>query len=154
MLGLSEAHVLALRLYTTWVFVSINTPLRAKNRQDAHPLAATVAFLEEAIKQLRSVGSYLPDAQAEKTLWRGMRNLQVGQAFMKLGGSERAPMSTTSDPTVAASYSASESALLFKVKTVSFMDRGVSVPTVAHSCAQACGAWPLAHGRSHPLSAG
>ena len=36
-------------------------------------------------------------------------------------------MSTTCNPEVAAAYSASGNALLFKIKTVSFMDRGADL---------------------------
>ena len=61
--ALSDAHVLALRLYTTLVYKSINTPLRKLAHTPAagsasarpHPLPVTVAFLSEAIKKLRAV---------------------------------------------------------------------------------------------------
>ena len=119
--------MLALRLYTTWAFLSINGPLRNLKRRDAHPLAATVWFLAEGIKQLRSYGAFLPDAKREVNLWRGMKNLRLGDDFMHEGGSERAPMSTTSSLEVAAAYSASDCSLFFKLKTASFMERGVNI---------------------------
>ena len=124
---LEEAHVLALRLYTTAAFVSINSPLRDAARTQSHPLAATVWFLSEGIKQLRACGSYQADAQREVTLWRGMKNLRLDEGFLRKGGSERAPMSTTSSLQVAAAYSSSECSLFFKLKTASFMERGVNI---------------------------
>ena len=127
--------VLALRLYTTWVFKSINNPLRYLDRTTAHPLAVTVFFLADAIKRLRACGAY--DKQGEVTLWRGMKNVRVDDTFMAEGGSERAPMSTTSDLAVAASYSASECALFFKIKTNSFLQRGVDLTFISAFPAEA-----------------
>ena len=85
----------------------------------------------------RAVGSFLEDAQSEVTLYRGMRNLTLSEAFKRRGGSENAPMSTSSDASVAASYSVSECALLFKVprcasmraKTVLFMQGQLETPS-------------------------
>ena len=129
--------VLALRLYTTWVFQSINTPLRDVHRSAAHPLAVTVFFLADAIKKLRANGSYEKNAQSEVILWRGMKNVRVDGEFMVHGGSERAPMSTTSDLKVAATYSASTCALFFKIKTNSFLTRGVDLTFVSAFPAEA-----------------
>ena len=56
-----------------------------------------------------------------------MRNLRVEQQFAKLGGSELAPMSTTTDLSVAISYSLSRSSLLFKIVTKSFLQRGADL---------------------------
>ena len=56
-----------------------------------------------------------------------MKNLRVGAAWAKTGGTELAPMSTTTDLKVAVEYSMSESSLLFKIKTKSFMQRGADL---------------------------
>ena len=137
---LTEAHVLALRLYTTSAFRRFNEPLRDLERLDPHPLAATVEILNQAIRQLRAVGAYhTPDATMKVTLWRGMKDLEVRNDFLKYGGTEMSPMSTTSNLKIAADYcsnfegsasseeSASESSLLFKFVTPSFMLRGVDL---------------------------
>lgn len=134
--GLSAAQVLALRLYTTAAFISINGPLRDMKRQTSHKLAATVLHLRDGIKKLRAV---------EKTnrpldLWRGMRNLEASSNFKHDGGSERAVMSTTSDPHVAIQYGISKNSLVFKVVANNFMHRGASLawlsafPTEAEYC--------------------
>ena len=47
--------------------------------------------------------------------------------FEASGGSEMAPMSTTSDPSVAIAYGQSKEALLFKIVATSFMDRGADI---------------------------
>lgn len=129
---LTKAHVLALRLYTTSAYTCFNDPLRDFDRstgrtRDPHPLAATVEILNQAIRQLRAVGAYHKDAMKEKTLWRGMKDLEPDDSFLKYGGTEMSPMSTSGDLTVAVNYSESKSALLFKFVTPSFMLRGVDL---------------------------
>ena len=124
-------------MYTTWAFKSINNPLRDPNRSNAHALAVTVFFLADAIRKLRAVGSYEANAQQELTLWRGMKDLLLQEQFMLAGGSERAPMSTTSDLKVAAFYSASSDGLVFKIRTNSFLHRGVDLTFISAFPAEA-----------------
>ena len=52
---LQTAHVLAIRLYSTAAFMSLNNPLRDRKRTGPHPMAATVFFLADGIKKLRTV---------------------------------------------------------------------------------------------------
>lgn len=129
--GLQEAHVLALRLYTTAVFKNINGPLRraspgaeppaadvgvistttpapsgpspADGDAAAHPYPATVAFLSEGIKKLRKVDSSNRPLDGPLDLWRGMKNIKIDdfEAFARQGGTELGLMSTTSDAQVA-----------------------------------------------------
>jgi len=120
---LTEAHIVALRLYSSAAFRTINGPLRDQRRDTPHPLAATVAYLAEAIKKLRAVDT---DSRT-LDLWRGMRNLQSTEAFQNNGGTEPAPMSTTSDLNIAVGYALSEYSLLFKVVADSFMQRGADI---------------------------
>jgi len=127
---LTEAHVVALRLYTTACYKSLNGPLRqaaaAKGQPlKAHPFAATVFFLADGIRKLRAVSA--TDQPDVMDLWRGMRDLQSTSDFERSGGSEVAPMSATSDPAVAVSYGASKHSLLFKIRTDSFMNRGADI---------------------------
>ena len=125
--NLSDAHVLALRLYTTPCYESLNKPLRDTARESAHPFAATVGFLNEGIRRLRSVGAVSETANEGQVLWRGMANISVSDEFMSTGGTEVAPMSTTSSLEVAVQYGLSQSTLLFRLTTTSFMDRGASL---------------------------
>lgn len=138
---LSEAHVLALRLYSTAAFVAINAPLRDSRRSGPHPLAVTVDFLAEAIRRLRSVeadaagrlsmssslATPSKSAHSELNLWRGLKDRRVPDGFEEGGGSELAPMSATSDVAVAVAYSRSSCSLLLKITTSGFVDRGVDV---------------------------
>lgn len=129
---LTQAHVLALRLYSTAAFKSINGPLRDHHRTGAHPLAVTVHHLNEAVKQLRTVSADRPDAHAALDLWRGLSNVRVSDEFAVQGGAERAPMSTSPDPGVAVEYSAgAPSSLLLKIATSSFIDRGADLTFVS-----------------------
>ena len=53
-----QAHVAALRFYTTAGFKTINNGLRDQERYEAkrpHPLPVTVAFIKEALLRLRAV---------------------------------------------------------------------------------------------------
>lgn len=75
---LSEAHVVAQRVYTTAAFRSINGPLRDLQRDERgvvvdppklrqpHPMPVTVAFLYEALKRMRAVAmDEEPEADAD-----------------------------------------------------------------------------------------
>ena len=54
-----------------------------------------------------------------------MQDLSIDQGeFMSMGGTELAPMSTTTKLEVAVQYSDAAHSLLFKVRTDSFMQRG------------------------------
>ena len=58
-----------------------------------------------------------------------MKGMRVQDNFLQQGkgGTELAPMSTTSDLSVALEYSASKSALLLRLNTASFMERGADI---------------------------
>lgn len=58
-----------------------------------------------------------------------MKNLTIAEDFMAdlHGGTEVAPMSTTSDFRVAAKYGVSDNSLLFKIKVSNFMQYGASL---------------------------
>ena len=108
---LSHAHVIALRIYTTHLFKYLNGPLRDPSfghGKTPHPLPITMSYLTEGIKKLRAVYVIKAKEEATKTtrLWRGMRNLDVGDKFLadNAGGTEVAPMSTTTDMKVAVHY--------------------------------------------------
>lgn len=128
---LDEAHIVALRAYTTAAYKVINGPLRDVESCEPHPFPVTIAFLREAISKLRAVGAH-EDMQEGKTetrldLWRGMRDTEVTESFTQHGGTELAPMSTTTKLEVAMQYSMAATSLFFKLRTDSFMQRGASI---------------------------
>ena len=129
---LNEAHVCALRLYTTAAFQTINNPLRDQERYNAsrpHPLPVTVALINDALKRLRAIGARGPAANSLVELYRGMSGMKVQDNFLQKGqgGTELAPMSTTSNLGVAMKYSASEHALLLRLQTRNFHSRGPEI---------------------------
>mmetsp|Transcript_28835 Transcript_28835/g.78720 ORF Transcript_28835/g.78720 Transcript_28835/m.78720 type:complete len:123 (+) Transcript_28835:135-503(+) len=69
--------------------------------------------------------------------WRGLKNVTVADAFLHQGGTELAPMSTTSNLAVAVQYSLSPSSLILKLKTNSFMERGANLSWVSAFPAEA-----------------
>lgn len=141
--GLSLAHVACLRYYTTQGYRSLNDPLRVlasqgsladPSKMEAHPFPVTMVFLSEAIKRLRAVGA--EKGARPKDLWRGMRNVKAPSAFYRDGGTEFAPMSTSTDLKVAIQYALGHSnearqktshALVLKLLTQTFMDRGADL---------------------------
>ena len=128
---LIEPEVLALRLYTTAAYKSLNNPCRDQTTREPHPLAATVAFLAQAIKKLRAVGAESPNAHEALTLWRGLRDLAITDEFMAHGGTELGCMSTTAVGDVAIRYAVAGNTTglvcLFRLKTAGFMERGAEL---------------------------
>ena len=125
---LEEAHVASLRIYTTAAYKVINGPLRDPWGEKPHPLPVTVSFLSDGIGKLRAVSALQPNAHREFDLWRGMCDLVINEDFLLQGGTELAPMSTTSDIMVALHYARSmERSLMFKLRTDSFMGRGADL---------------------------
>ena len=98
--NLEEAEVAGIRLYSTAAFEFINNPLRDQERRmrgEPHPLPITVAFIREGLKKLRAVGADSSAANTRVDLYRGMKNVAVPTDFLAKGGTELAPMSTTSN---------------------------------------------------------
>ena len=125
--GLTEAHVLALRLYTSAAYKSINVPLRQRGGAKApHPFPITVILITDGLKRLRAIAA---SRDATPVLWRGMRNLQVRDAFLAEGGTEIAPMSATSDMRVALRYALKPhtQCLLMRFRIKHFMACGVDL---------------------------
>ena len=129
---LNEAHVAALRLYTTMAFRTMNNGLRDQERFKAgrsHPLPVTVAFIKEALGKLRAVAASSRASNTRVALCRGMAGMRVQENFLQQGkgGTELAPMSTTSSLKVAMQYSAAQNALLLRLRTSNFMVRGPNI---------------------------
>jgi hypothetical protein len=94
------------------------------------PLPAIMMNIQVALKKLRALGA--DDASSKETvvLWRGMSYMQLPQKFSAEGGTELAPMSTTTDVSVAISYAVKKdtrSALLFRFVTRNNLERGADV---------------------------
>ena len=88
---LSEAHVLALRAYTSACFKSLNGPLRDQSRTAPHPFPITIYLIADALKKLRGAGGEQAGGRANVALWRGMRDMRATDTFLNEGGSEVAP---------------------------------------------------------------
>ena len=85
---LGRGMVLALRLYSMAVYMSINSPVRAA--RTPHPMPVLVHLLTEAIKRLRTVEGRSATRNEPATLWRGMRNVaDAPERFLDEGGTER-----------------------------------------------------------------
>ena len=130
--SLFNHQVIALRLYTTAAFRTINNGLRDQQRYRegrSHPLPVTVACIKEALGRLRAVAGQSPEANTPVVLFRGMKDMRVQGNFLQQGkgGTELAPMSTTSSLKIAMQYAASENSLLLRLKTTNFMDRGPEI---------------------------
>lgn len=126
--GLERHHVLALRLYTTSSYKSINDPMRQSPPVLPHPFAATLYFISDALSKLREVQGKDPLVHNTTLIfWRGMKNLSITEEFVRTGGTEMACMSTTSSQEVAIDFAKSDSPLLFKFVSKSFMSHGANI---------------------------
>ena len=127
-------------------FRSINDPLRDRDRYEnklPHKLPVTVALLRDALGKLRAVeanqgskgggadeGGFASPrvSPRELHLYRGMKDVRAPLEFLAQGGTELAPMSTTSSLAVAMKYSASRpNAVLLRLVTDSFISRGPDI---------------------------
>jgi hypothetical protein len=127
---LKEAELVALRFYTSHSFNAINIPMRDSNREGPHPLPGFVTNIQSGLKKLRALGSEHASSKQTLVLWRGMSYMKLPQKFNAEGGTELAPMSTTTDVSVAISYAVKKetrSALLFRLVTRNNLERGADV---------------------------
>lgn len=128
--GLQSHHVLAIRLYTTSSYRSINSPMRQKpHAQLPHPFAATMYYITTGLKILRAAqGEDTVNASKEQCFYRGLRDLQISTKFMEMGGTEMSCMSTTLDINVAAAFASDcTSPLLFRYLSNDFMSSGARI---------------------------
>ena len=122
--------MIALRLYTSAVYARINEPLRSRlggSQSEPHPFPVTTVLIAEGLRRLRTIAGDAADAHTVLDLWRGMRDLRVTDTFAMYGGTEVAPMSSTTNLEVALRYALSAHSLLFKITTRSFLERGVDL---------------------------
>ena len=78
--NLTRAQVLALRLYTSAAFQSLNTPLRDKERTTPHKFPVTMYCIWEGLRLLRAVAA--EDKDRPKVLWRGMKDVEFPKDFL------------------------------------------------------------------------
>lgn len=124
---LLRAHVLALRLYTTSTYATMNSPLRTDPPTQPNPLAATTYYASQGIKLLQSVAGNLPNAHESQDLWRGMKDMTISDAFSESGGTEFACMSTSTSQEVAIDFAESTIPMILKLETKDFMSRGADI---------------------------
>ena len=131
---LNECEVVALRMYSMQAFKHINNPLRDQERVRAgkpHPLAVMTEHLVRALKKLRCINADTSAATEDLTLWRGMKLLSLSDEYISQGGTELAPMSTTTDFATAVDYCMSANSLLFCIQTKNKLQRGVDIEWVS-----------------------
>ncbi len=134
---LTEGEVYSLRIYTMSAYKTINNPLRDDLRYDRHkpvPMPVVSYLADSAIRKLRAVRTRAgssSDSEKNVVLWRGMRNVQVSEAFIRDGGTELAFMSTSTDVRVAVRYSLSRHPLLFKIVAPNFMSLGAELQWIS-----------------------
>jgi hypothetical protein len=120
---LEKSHVVALRLYTTSTFKSINDALRDTHATGPNPFAAIVIFAAEGIMQLRDpryVGG-------ETSFWRGMTDVKASKEFIEQGGSELGFMSTSRDQTVAVDFANGGCPMVIEVVVNEYLERGADI---------------------------
>lgn len=128
--GLEPEHVLALRLYSTNAYLSINNSIRDEERRKAkkeYPYPVTLFYIDNALDKLKNS---IKESKRHKPLdlWRGMNNLTIPDEFLQTGGAELAPMSTTTSLEVALKYAfQGPKAFLFLVRTRNYLDRGADI---------------------------
>ena len=130
---LSRFQLAALRLYTSHSYAAINAALRLHHQP--HPLPSTVMGITSGLKQLRALDAESDKATAVIELFRGFTDMQVTEDFMRSGGTELAPMSTTTDLDVACGYALrkgkTNGALLMKIVTSNNLQRGADLTFVS-----------------------
>ena len=100
------------------------------SRQEPHPLPGVVTNIYRGLKKLRALGSNDASSKQTVVLWRGMSAMKFSDEFTDEGGTELAPMSTTTDVSVAVRYAIKKdtrSALLFRFVTRNNLERGADV---------------------------
>ena len=102
--GHTKEEVISGRFYTTFGFKPINIPLRDPKRKNKKgkifkPVLYPVItyHLNEFIKKCRTLAANSDRKNVALDLYRGMSNVCLQDGFMKEGGSELAPMSTTAE---------------------------------------------------------
>lgn len=123
--GLKIHHVLAIRVYTSRCYLSINKALRCDPPELPHPFAATVYYITTGLKILRKAAMEASEKDENKTLWRGVKNRRLAKDFEN--GTDMSCMSTTELYEVAMKQFANTSGCIFRVISDSFTNRGADI---------------------------
>ena len=96
-----------------------------------HPLPALVMCISDGLKALRALDPESDQATSIIEFYRGFTDMQVTEEFRNKGGTEYAPMSTTTDVEVACGYAVrkgkTDGALLMKIVTENNLQRGADL---------------------------
>ena len=96
-----------------------------------HPLPALVMCISDGLKALRALDPESDQATSIIEYYRGFTDMQVTEEFRGTGGTELAPMSTTTDVEVACGYAVrkgkTDGALLMKIVTENNLQRGADL---------------------------
>jgi hypothetical protein len=130
---LNEAHIAALRIYSSKAYGRINFPLRSGTKP--HPCAATTLFVAEALRKLRA--EHADTAAEQRVFWRGMKDLELTEEFVQSGGTELGCMSTSTKQEIVADYAQSQQPLVFCVVSDGFMSRGADISWLSLYSAEA-----------------
>jgi hypothetical protein len=127
---MNKPEAACLRFYSSPSFPAVTIPLRDPDRKTKHPLAAITYCIFTAIRKQLALGAEDQAAAVEERIfWRGFSDLQISEDFKKHGGTEFAPMSTSTDPAVAVGYavrkSQTDGALLMRIVTRNNLQRGI-----------------------------
>lgn len=127
--GLQSHHVLAIRLYTTICYISINAPLRTHDKphpQLPHPFAATMFYITDGLRKLLVASGDDPASSTDESiLWRGVSDVGIADDFKS--GTEMACMSTTADAKVAALEFANDQGFVFHIICNDYISRGQDI---------------------------
>jgi hypothetical protein len=120
--GMNKPEATSLHFYSSHSFGAVTNPLRDPTRETEHPLATITYYIEQVIrKQLKWGVKDKNAASQERVLCRGFSDLKISDEFMEFGGTEFAPMSTTTDVRVSVVYpirkTTTDGALLIRVET-------------------------------------
>jgi hypothetical protein len=101
--------------------------MRDTDRSGTHPLPGVTIDIQRGLKKLHALGSNNTVSKQTVVLWRSMSDMKFSDEFSREGGTELAPMSTTTDVGVAISYAVKKetrSELLFCLITRNNLERG------------------------------
>lgn len=141
--NLNLAHVLALRLYTSPVYRSLNDPLRSyrcdpdgtvtipRAMKAPHRFPVTVSYIQKALLKLRADECDRGKQGELLVMWRGNQNLIVSHDYLAHGGVETGIISTSLKLETSVQYSYSSCPVIFKIITRSFMERGAFLDWVS-----------------------
>ncbi len=129
---MNKSEAVSLRFYSSPSFPAVTIPLRDPDRETQHPLAAITYCISSGIRKQLTLGAEDQGAAVKEVIfWRGFSDMKISDDFQKYGGSEYAPMSTSTDPSVAVGYavrtSKTDGALLMRIVTKNNLERGIVV---------------------------